>query len=144
MHSFGVVVVSMIKIVPKVWGEERWIVNNDLYCGKILVLNKGAQCSFHMHPKKHETFHVIGGCVQMHIEGMTKLLKSGDTVTIPPNTLHSFFGLTYSEIFEISTPHDDNDVVRFSQSTAASENPYKEGEVIVRDDGEQTWDNAHN
>ena len=33
-----------IKHVPKGWGYEKWIVNTDEYCGKLLFFNKGKRC----------------------------------------------------------------------------------------------------
>ena len=27
---------SSIKYVPKGWGYEKWIVNNEMYCGKLV------------------------------------------------------------------------------------------------------------
>ena len=30
-----------VRIVPKGLGREVWLVNNDLYCGKILEISKG-------------------------------------------------------------------------------------------------------
>ena len=45
----------------KGWGYELWIVNNDLYCGKILHFNKGKKCSWHYHKIKQETFYVQKG-----------------------------------------------------------------------------------
>jgi hypothetical protein len=33
-----------MRIVPKAWGREVWIVNSDLYCGKILEIGKGKRC----------------------------------------------------------------------------------------------------
>ena len=32
---------SEIKFVPKGWGFEKWIVNSEKYCGKLLYLVKG-------------------------------------------------------------------------------------------------------
>ena len=32
---------SSIKVVPKGWGFEKWIVNNEQYCGKLLYFIKG-------------------------------------------------------------------------------------------------------
>ena len=54
-----------MKFVPKGWGFERWIVNNDLYCGKLLFFAKGKRCSFHYHKKKTETFYVQSGRIMM-------------------------------------------------------------------------------
>ncbi len=50
-----------IKIVPKGWGFERWIVNKEEYCGKELFFIKGRRCSVHFHKLKDETFYVAEG-----------------------------------------------------------------------------------
>ena len=41
--------------VPKGWGEELVIENNELYCGKILRFNGGCKFSMHYHMNKDET-----------------------------------------------------------------------------------------
>ena len=41
-----------IVVVPKGWGREVWIVNGDLYCGKILEISKAKRCSLHFHKLK--------------------------------------------------------------------------------------------
>ena len=33
-----------IKYVPKGWGHEKWIVNTDEYCGKLLMFNLEKSC----------------------------------------------------------------------------------------------------
>jgi quercetin dioxygenase-like cupin family protein len=50
-----------INFVPKGWGYESWIANNDQYCGKLLFFKKGKHCSWHYHEKKHETFYIQSG-----------------------------------------------------------------------------------
>ena len=50
-----------IEIHPKGWGHEKWIVNTDKYCGKILFFEEGKQCSWHYHKLKDETFYVQSG-----------------------------------------------------------------------------------
>ena len=60
---------ARVKVVPKVWGEERWLVNNRLYCGKLMILRKGWRCSFHMHKVKDETFFVRAGRMLFELEG---------------------------------------------------------------------------
>lgn len=52
---------NIIKWVPKGWGGEKWIVNNDMYCGKILHIVKGHKLSLHYHKIKDETFYVQDG-----------------------------------------------------------------------------------
>src|SRR3989344_7564795 len=98
--------------VPKVWGEEHWIVNNDEYCGKRLILRRGFQCSLHYHKEKDETFFVQSGRVRLELGDATHELKPGDSIHIPRDVLHRFAGLEDSEIFEFSTHHDDEDSYR--------------------------------
>ena len=38
-----------IAIYPKGWGYEKWIVNKDEYCGKLLHIIKGKKCYWHYH-----------------------------------------------------------------------------------------------
>ena len=47
--------------IPKGWGKEIIIENNELYCGKILVFNKGCKFSMHYHMNKDETWWVEEG-----------------------------------------------------------------------------------
>ncbi len=101
--------------IPKVWGKEIWIVNCEEYCGKLLMLNKGAESSYHYHPQKKETFYCLEGEVILTVKGEDSFLLI-EPYTIQPNTPHSFYGLTDATILEVSTKHDDNDVVRLRES----------------------------
>lgn len=101
--------------VKKVWGSEEWIVNRD-YCGKLLWLNRGYQCSLHYHKIKHETFYLLDGLVWMTVNGTSFLLQPGESVEIEPCTQHRFAGRQNSLILEVSTHHDDDDVYRLEES----------------------------
>ena len=108
-----------IKIVPKVWGREEWIVNSDLYCGKKLILKKGYRCSIHHHKIKDETFYIQSGKVLMEFDedaSEKKIMLPGDSVHITPNLWHRFTGLEDSEIFEFSTKHMEEDSYRKEKS----------------------------
>ena len=48
-----------VKQVKKEWGSEVWMVNNELYCGKKLMLIKGKRVSLHKHKNKDETFSLF-------------------------------------------------------------------------------------
>lgn len=107
--------------VKKVWGKEVIVVNNDKYCGKFLYLDKGAESSYHRHLKKQETFYAMEGQVALTIEGKDYMLNPySRPKTIRPGQLHGFRGITDSLILEISTHHDDKDVVRLSESIAST------------------------
>ena len=108
-----------MKEVKKVWGYEEWLVNNDKYCGKLLHIDKGTRGSYHYHPIKQETFIPWKGEVLLNVKGFEFLLE--EPYTINPNTPHSIYGITDAIILEVSTPHNDEDVVRLNESSRMEE-----------------------
>ncbi len=111
-----------MKEVKKVWGKEVWIVNCPEYCGKLLHLDKGAQSSYHYHRQKKETFYCLKGQAALTIEGKDYMLNPfSRPKTIEPGKKHSFFGVTDCTILEVSTHHDDSDVVRLTESKGGGE-----------------------
>ena len=108
-------------IVSKVWGREIWLVNEGEYCCKMLEVNKGASGSLHYHVVKKETFLIASGKIRLECDGTVMTLKAGPkVVTILPGQPHRFKGLKESVIMEISTHHQDSDVVRIEPSKGAS------------------------
>jgi len=105
-----------IKLVPKGWGFEKWIVNNEEYCGKLLYMVKDKKCSWHFHEKKRETFYVQSGAIKLFF-GMTDdfsqasyaILNAGDKFEIPRGMRHQMIALLDTELFEFSTTHFDED-----------------------------------
>lgn len=107
--------------VEKLWGTELWIVNTDTHCFKVLELNPGYQCSLHYHKIKDETFIVYRGEIvleQRDVRGFPfeEILECGDQRHIAPKTPHRFRAIERALVFEISTHHDDADVVRIEES----------------------------
>ena len=115
--------IDNVEIVPKIWGYEKWLENNDNYCCKILSLNKGFQCSLHYHKNKDETFLVTSGHVRLEAGGEISYLRAGSFVRIPPNTLHRFAGIQDSIIVEVSTHHEESDSYRVEESRKMDETP---------------------
>lgn len=111
-----------MKQVKKIWGAEKWIINEPEYCAKFLYIERGFFGSRHHHPIKKETFYCINGMVRLEVDGKTYILEaSEEPVTIPAGTPHRFTGMRKAGenpniILEISTHHDDSDVVRSSES----------------------------
>lgn len=116
-------------IVEKVWGHEIWFANDREanYCGKELRIKKGMQCSMHMHPIKTETFYVVDGCVVVEwLPDATwktcceVVLVTGTSFHVPAGMYHRFTARPsthdYSRVIEVSTYHDDADVVRLTES----------------------------
>jgi len=114
-----------VKVVPKGWGEERWIHNDELYCGKILVLRQGKCCSLHYHKLKTETFYIQSGKLNMKLTDLESCasdppvileefeMTAGDAMLLKPGMVHRFIGIaSETHIFEFSTQHFDSDSYR--------------------------------
>lgn len=106
-----------IKYVPKGWGGEYWIHNDELYCGKKLVLKAGKRCSLHYHKLKTETFYVARGKLKMELKfadgsESVRIMETGDVQHLPAGRIHRFTGIEDAEIFEFSTEHSDSDTYR--------------------------------
>ena len=110
---------SEIKHVPKGWGYEKWIVNTDEYCGKLLFFNEGKRCSWHYHNLKDETFYLQSGRILLYYGDSDDLAKANDCILEPGDKFHIYRGLRHqmiavesSELFEFSTEHFDEDSYR--------------------------------
>jgi mannose-6-phosphate isomerase-like protein (cupin superfamily) len=104
--------------VPKGWGEELIIENNDKYCGKLLIFKAGCKFSMHYHMIKDETWYVDKGeFLYRWIDTETaevheQHLKVGDIVRQRPGQPHQLEAKTEGTIFEVSTTHSDSDSYR--------------------------------
>jgi mannose-6-phosphate isomerase-like protein (cupin superfamily) len=110
-----------MELVEKAWGYEEWIVNNEWYCGKRLVVHRGFRCSMHKHRDKHETFYVDQGKLLIEwtdddplVEANKLVLTSGAVFTVPPGRWHRFTGVYAfdSVMYEFSMHHEDSDSYR--------------------------------
>ena len=105
-------------IVPKGWGHEVIIVNNEKYCGKILHFKKDAKFSMHYHIKKTETWYVQSGkFVFKWINTSNANISSedllpGDIITNKIGEPHQIICIEEGDIFEVSTTHFDEDSYR--------------------------------
>ena len=104
--------------VPKGWGEEIIIENNEMYCGKLLKFKKGCKFSMHYHLIKDETWYVDKGeFIYRWIDTETaetieQKLKPGDVVRQRVGQPHQLIALTDGTVFEVSTQHFDEDSYR--------------------------------
>ena len=108
-----------IAIYPKGWGYEKWIVNKDEYCGKLLHIIKGKKCSWHYHKLKDETFYLQEGKILLKYsdednieESKELILERGDKFHVYRGLRHQMFALEDTELFEFSTQHFDDDSYR--------------------------------
>ena len=102
----------------KAWGHELWIVNNEKYCGKLLVFDKDKEFSMHYHLIKDETWYVNEGeFLYRWIDTETaelneEVLHKGDVVRQRVGQPHQLEALTDGVVFEVSTEHFDEDSYR--------------------------------
>lgn len=113
-----VVPADKVKVVPKPWGEERWITVNDRYAGKLLLLKKGRRLSLQFHERKHEVQYVDSGRIKYTLGSTDRpgevrelVATAGTVIILPPGAIHRMEALEDSRLFEVSTPELD-DVVR--------------------------------
>ncbi len=107
------------KHVPKGWGYEKWIVNKEQYCGKLLFFKKNKKCSWHYHKIKDEVFYIHSGQLEVtygYDEDINKaqvtILEPGDTFYVPTGLIHQMKGIKDTEMYEFSTQHFDEDSIR--------------------------------
>jgi len=111
-----------ITFVPKGWGFEKWIVNNEKYCGKLLYFVKGKKCSWHFHKIKDEVFYIQSGCILVKYseednldDAHERVLSQGDNFHVYTGLRHQMIALEDTELFEFSTQHFDEDSYRIQK-----------------------------
>ena len=113
----------MAVITQKAWGMERLIYNGE-YCMKLLVYTRECASSLHYHEKKHETFYVAHGQFELETQSEDaqvktyRTLSTGDSVVLPPRTIHRLRCLALGTIVEASSHDDPNDCIRLEKSEA--------------------------
>ena len=105
-----------INFVSKGWGFEKWIVNCEKYCGKLLYFVKGKRCSWHYHKIKQETFYVQKGKLKIwygYDDDIKKakelIMVPGQKFEVPAGLKHQILGLEDTDMFEFSTTHSESD-----------------------------------
>ena len=108
--------------VDKGWGLERWIVNKEEYCGKLLYFEEGKKCSWHYHKIKDEVFYLQSGKMIVKFSDEDNLDKADEVVLMPGDNFYVYTGLRHqmialadTELFEFSTQHFETDSYRIEK-----------------------------
>ena len=103
----------------KAWGYELWIINDEEYCGKLLVFDKDKKFSMHYHLIKKESWYVAKGeFLYSWIDTekaavKTVTIQEGDIIDLERGQPHQLTALTEgATIFEVSTKHYEEDSYR--------------------------------
>lgn len=104
-------------MIVKPWGFEVVLVNNELYCSKLILVMREKWSTagrFHYHKVKDETFIVLIGSLVLEIEGyLPNRLKSLATYRIKPGIKHKFTaGSPFCLFLEVSTHDSEDDNIR--------------------------------
>jgi mannose-6-phosphate isomerase-like protein (cupin superfamily) len=91
------------------FGLTMMTVVNRMYCKKLIVLLPGQKHPTQYHRQKEETFHVLYGDVDIQLNGSSKSLKAGETVTVESGVQHYFGSGNGAIIEEISSTHYTDD-----------------------------------
>lgn len=85
---------------------EYWIANEAAagYCGKFLFVFDGQTCPLHQHRRKHETFFIVKGEVDMHFGPTRRRMRAGDVLPVATGHAHSFSGVGPALLLEVSMP----------------------------------------
>ena len=113
---------TQINFVSKGWGFEKWIVNCEEYCGKLLYFVKDRRCSWHYHKLKDEVFYVQSGKILVKYSDKDSIKHANEKVLSPGDNFHVYRGLRHqmialedTELFEFSTHHLDSDSYRIEK-----------------------------
>lgn len=93
-HEFGLTMMTVV---------------NRSYCKKLIVLLPGQKHPTQFHKQKEETFHVLYGNAYIRLNGDSRQLKTGETVTVECGVEHFFGSETGAILEEISSTHYAND-----------------------------------
>lgn len=113
--------------VEKDWGHEDWIWNGR-YCGKKLFVKKNKSSEWVYHRVKDKVLYVESGSILLTY-GWDEDVKFAATLSmtadmafhIPPGMYHSFKGLDDARVLELSTHHNEKDVIASGQEEPESD-----------------------
>ena len=117
------------EIHKKAWGHELWIINNELYCGKLLVFKAMKKFSMHYHMLKDEAWYISKGEFEYSwydtetAELRSQIVREGDCIHLMPGQPHQMLALQEGScIFEVSTQHFDSDSYRVLPGSSQEDN----------------------
>jgi uncharacterized cupin superfamily protein len=132
-------------VVPKPWGSEYLIYENNKIAIWLLNIGYRKSTSFHCHAHKKTGLIVLDGVVQVYFLNGDKILKDEDLshVTLHSGVFHSSKGLSsgFSSILEVESSKDKQDLIRMKDSYGRQSKPYESQELWTKRDKNSLWIN---
>lgn len=63
---------------------------NGSYVEMDVTAKSGSQTLIHYHPEQEETYQVVEGVLEVFRDGKWQPVRAGESLTIPPKTVHGF------------------------------------------------------
>ena len=122
-------------IVKKPWGEEYVICKTKNTATWLLKINPKKKTSLHCHPKKKTGFILLKGKVEVMLGFYErKILTAPDKLMIRPGLFHCTRSLSKNDciIFEVETPINKNDLVRYKDDYGRANKPYESRKLMKK------------
>jgi mannose-6-phosphate isomerase-like protein (cupin superfamily) len=115
-------------IVKKPWGYEYLVYKNSDVALWFLHIKHTHSTSLHCHPKKTTGLVLLDGKAEVSFFNHSNKLSPGDKIMIRKGLFHSTKATDKKGafIFEIETPVDKQDLVRFRDSYGRENKPYED------------------
>jgi mannose-6-phosphate isomerase-like protein (cupin superfamily) len=109
--------VSAIEVGMRPWGHYVVIEDKEFHKVKRLIVEPGKRLSLQSHEKRKECWVVVAGQATVEIDGVTQVLKEGETITIPLQAKHRLSNATSTllEVVEVQygTYTGEDDITRY-------------------------------
>ena len=97
---------QQIMFAEKSWGSYRVLdVEEDSMTVKV-TLNPGHKMNYHSHEKRDEIWNVIHGTGKTVVDGVERLIKTGDVITMSAGCKHTVIAETELQLIEVQLGHE--------------------------------------
>jgi mannose-6-phosphate isomerase len=105
------------------WGSFEQFVMNQRCTVKLVYLDANKRLSLQYHNNRSEFWKVIKGPVKVQLDDQTRLLETGDSITIPQKAVHRLIGVgADATVLEISLGEfAESDITRLEDDYNRSE-----------------------
>ncbi len=114
-------------IVKKPWGYEYLVYQNEHVALWCLHIKQGESTSLHCHPRKKTGLIILSGEAVLSFLNDSMNLKPLSRLILRPGLFHSTKAVSPEDVvlFEIETPVDKEDLVRFEDTYGREKKPYE-------------------
>lgn len=92
---------QQIMFAEKSWGSYRVLdIENDSMTIKV-TLNPGHRMNYHSHEKRDEVWTVVSGLGKTIVDGVERLVKAGDVITMRADCKHTVIAETELQLIEV-------------------------------------------